>query len=132
MSVGILLVTHEDIGAQLVAVCDAIYKQQMPAVALVSVPAELRPEVLGKYADMIRTAMIAQDNGDGLLVLTDLFGATPDNLARYFSTECNARVISGINLPMLLRVLNYADQSLEQLGETALTGGIKGIQQGKE
>jgi PTS system mannose-specific IIA component len=132
MSVGLLLVTHEDIGAQLVAVCNAIYKHQMPAVALVSVPADLRPEVLGKYADMIRTAMIAQDNGDGLLVLTDVFGATPDNLARYFSTECNARVISGINLPMLLRVLNYADQSLEQLGETALTGGIKGIQQSKE
>jgi len=131
MSVGILLVTHENIGAQLVAVCDAIYKQRKKAISLVSVPADLGPEVLGKYADMIRTAMFAQDNGDGLLVLTDVYGATPDNLARYFSTECNARVISGINLPMLLRVLNYADQSLEQLCETALTGGIKGIQQGK-
>ena len=132
MSVGILLVTHEGIGAQLIAVCDAIYKQQMATVALVSVPASLRPEVLGKYADMIRTAMLALDNGDGLLVLTDVYGATPDNLARYFRTECNARVISGINLPMLLRVLNYADQSLEQLCETALTGGIKGVQQGKD
>lgn len=132
MSVGILLVTHEDIGAQLVAVCDAIYKQQMAAVSLVSVPAELRPEALGKYADMVRTAMLGQDSGDGLLVLTDVYGATPDNLARYFSNECNARVISGINLPMLLRVLNYADQSLEQLCETALTGGRKGVQQDKE
>jgi len=132
MSVGIILITHEDIGAQLVAVCDVIYKQRMPAVTLVSVPANLRPEVLGKYADMIRTTMLAQDSGDGLLVLTDVYGATPDNLARYFSAECNARVISGINLPMLLRVLNYADQSLEQLCETALTGGIKGVQQGKE
>ena len=88
--------------------------------------------MLGKYADKIRTAMIAQDSGDGLLVLTDVYGATPDNLARYFSTECNARVISGINLPMLLRVLNYADQPLEQLCQTALTGGIKGVQKGKE
>ncbi len=132
MSVGILLVTHENIGAQLMTVCDAICKQQKTAVSLVSVPADLRPELLGKYADMIRTAMITQDSDDGLLVLTDVYGATPDNLARYFSTECNARVVSGINLPMLLRVLNYADQSLEQLCETALTGGIKGVQQGKE
>jgi len=132
MTVGILLVTHENIGAQMVAVCDAIYKQQMAAVSQVSIPADLRPEVLGKYADKIRTAMLAQESGDGLLVLTDVYGATPDNLARYFSDECNARVISGINLPMLLRVLNYADQSLEQLCETALTGGIKGVQQGKE
>ena len=130
MSAGILLVTHEDIGAQLVAVCDAILKQQMAAVALVSVPADLRPEVLGKHADLIRNAMLAQDEGEGLLVLTDVYGATPDNLARYFSTECNARVVSGINLPMLLRVLNYAHQSLDQLCETALSGGVKGVRQG--
>ena len=130
MSAGILLVTHENIGAQLVAVCDAIFKQRMTAVSLVSVPADIRPEVLGEYADLIRTAMLAHDNGEGLLVLTDMYGATPDNLARYFSTECKARVISGINLPMLLRVLNYAHQPLEQLCQTALTGGTKGVQQG--
>jgi PTS system ascorbate-specific IIA component len=130
MSVGILLVTHEDIGAQLVTVSEAILKQRMAAIALVSVPADIGPEVLGKYADLIRTAMLAQDNGEGLLVLTDVYGATPDNLARYFSAECNARVLSGINLPMLLRVLNYADQSLEQLSQTALSGAIKGVQQG--
>ena len=130
MSVGILLVTHEDIGAQLVTVSEAIFKQRMTAIALVSVPADIGPEVLGKYADLIRTAMLAQENGEGLLVLTDVYGATPDNLARYFSTECNARVVSGINLPMLLRVLNYAHQSLEQLCQTASSGGIKGIQQG--
>jgi PTS system mannose-specific IIA component len=130
MSAGILLVTHEDIGAQLVAVCDAIFKQRMAVVAVVSVPANLRPEALGEYADLIRNAMLARDNGEGLLVLTDVYGATPDNLARYFSTECNARVISGINLPMLLRVLNYAHQSLDQLCETALSGGIKGVRQG--
>ena len=130
MSVGILLVTHEDIGAQLVTVSEAIFKQRMTAIALVSVPADIGPEVLGKYADLIRTAMLAQENGEGLLVLTDVYGATPDNLARYFSTECNARVISGINLPMLLRVLNYAHQSLEQLCQTASSGGIKGVQQG--
>ena len=131
MSVGILLVTHENIGAQLVAVCDAIFKQRKVTVALVSVPADLGPEALGKYADLIRTAMLAQDNGEGLLVLTDVYGATPDNLARYFSNECNARVVSGINLPMLLRVLNYAHQSLEQLCQTALTCGTKGVQQDK-
>jgi PTS system ascorbate-specific IIA component len=130
MSVGILLVTHEDIGAQLVAVSEAIFKQRLTAIALVSVPADIGPEVLGRYADLIRCAMLAHENGAGLLVLTDVYGATPDNLARYFSTECNARVISGINLPMLLRVLNYPHQSLEQLCQTASSGAIKGVQQG--
>ena len=129
MTVSLLLVTHEGVGAQLVAVADAIVKQGMAPITRVSVPADLEPEELGKYADMIRGAIYEQENFDGVLVLTDIFGATPDNLARYISQDRNARVVSGINLPMLLRVLNYASQSLEQLCETALKGGIAGIQQ---
>jgi PTS system ascorbate-specific IIA component len=132
MSVGILLVTHEDIGAELVAVTEAIFKQVMPCLNLVSIPSDLAPEVLGKYADVIRDAMLERDKGDGVLVLTDVFGATPDNLARHFSHECNARVVSGINLPMLLRVLNYAHQSLEELCQTALNGGRDGVKQDRE
>lgn len=131
MTVSLLLVTHEGIGAQLVTVADAIVKQGMIPITRISVPSDLEPEELGKYADLIRNTIHEQDHGDGVLVLTDIFGATPDNLARYFSQDRNARVISGINLPMLLRVLNYASQSLEQLCETALRGGVAGIQQGR-
>lgn len=129
MSVGLLLVTHETIGAELVAVTEAICKQVMPPINLVSVPADLKPEALGKYADTIRAAMLELDQDAGVLVLADIFGATPDNLARHFSQECNARVVSGINLPMLLRVLNYAHQSLEELCQTALNGGRNGVKQ---
>jgi len=132
MSVRILLVTHGGIGTELCAVADAIYKQAMPELTQVSVPSDLEPEMLGEYADLIRNTMLELDKDQGVLVLTDIFGATPDNLARYFSNECNARVVSGINLPMLLRVLNYAHQSLEQLCETALAGGSKGVQRDRE
>jgi PTS system ascorbate-specific IIA component len=132
MSVGILLVTHENIGAGLVAVSEAIFKQAMPGLNLVSIPSDLEPDDLGRYADQIRDAMLQGDRGDGLLVLTDVFGATPDNLARHFSLQCNARVVSGINLPMLLRVLNYAQQSLEELCQTALNGGRDGVRQDRE
>ena len=132
MSVGILVVTHEDTGAQLVSVARTIFKQPSIPVSLVSVPADLEPAVLGKYADLIRNAIRDNDNGQGVLVLTDVYGATPDNLARYFSRDCNARVVSGINLPMLLRVLNYAHQPLGQICETALNGGRSGIQLDQE
>lgn len=132
MSVGILLITHEDIGAQLFNVARTIFKQPSIPVSVVSVPADLEPAVLGKYADLIRNAIQDHDNGQGVLVLTDVYGATPDSLARYFSSDCNARVVSGINLPMLLRVLNYAQQPLGQLCETALNGGRSGIQLNKE
>ena len=132
MNVGILLVTHEDIGAQLISVARTIFKQPPKPVSLVSVPADLEPAVLGKFADLIRNAIDEQEQGRGVLVLTDIFGATPDNLARYFARDRNVRVVSGINLPMLLSVLNYAQQSLEQLCETALNGGRSGIQLGQE
>jgi len=132
MNVGILLVTHEDIGAQLISVARTIFKQPPKPVSLVSIPADLEPAVLGKFADLIHNAIDEQEQGRGVLVLTDIYGATPDNLARHFARDRNVRVVSGINLPMLLSVLNYAQQSLEQLSETALNGGRSGIQQGQE
>lgn len=132
MNVGILVVTHEQIGAQLIEVASTIFKPSDSTVSLVSVPADLKPETLGQYADLIRDAIRDQDQGQGVLVLTDVFGATPDNLSRYFSENCEAMVISGINLPMLLRVLNYAHQTLEQLGEIAMNGGRSGIRTGQQ
>ena len=132
MSVSLLLVSHNNIGAELCATAASILKQNMPPVREVSVPSDVEPENLGKYADLLRSTMQELENDDGVLVLTDVHGATPDNLARYFCTECNAVVISGINLPMLLRVLNYAHQSIGQLCETAINGGKTGIRQDYE
>ena len=129
MTVGIVVVCHEQLGAQLVAIAESILCSQMRPVACVSVPANISPQQLGKYADLIRDSIIEQDDGAGVLVLTDVYGATPDNLARYFGEQCNARVVSGVNLPMLLRVLNYSRQPLPQLCNTAIAGAKTGIQQ---
>jgi len=129
MSVGIVLVTHEQLGAQLASIAATICSRDIAQLAQVAVPANIEPQQLGKYADQIRDAMTRMDSGTGVLVLTDVYGATPDNLARYFSEQCNAVVISGVNLPMLLRVLNYPAQSLQQLCDTAVSGARSGIQQ---
>ncbi len=68
-----------------------------------------------------------------MLLLTDVFGATPDNVVRHFSHQGNARAaVNGINLPMLLCGLNYAHQSLEELRQTALNGGRNGVKQDGE
>jgi PTS system ascorbate-specific IIA component len=129
MTVGILVISHEQLGAQLVAIAESILCSQMRPVACVSVPGNISPQQLGKYADLIRDSIIEQDDGAGVLVLTDIYGATPDNLARYFGEQCNASIISGVNLPMLLRVLNYSRQPLSQLCDTAISGAKSGIQQ---
>jgi PTS system ascorbate-specific IIA component len=68
------------------------------------------------------------DRGDGVLVLTDVYGATPSNIAEQLhSIGIDVRRVSGLNLPMLLRVLNYPEQSLEELVQTAASGGRSGI-----
>ena len=128
MTVAIVLVTHEQLGEQLLAIANTILCEPVESITQVSVPANVSAALLGKYADLIRATMLDQDDGEGVLVLTDLHGATPDNLARHFSAECNARVVSGVNLPMLLRVLNYRQQTLQRLCETASDGGRFGIQ----
>jgi len=132
MSVGLLLVTHGKIGVELIAVVEGICGQAQPRLYLISIPSDLQPDDLGRYADMVRDAMLECDGGDGVLVMTDLFGATPDNLARHFSQESNAPVVSGINLPMLLRVLNYPQESLEELTRTAQIGERERVLQDRQ
>ena len=68
------------------------------------------------------------DSGDGVLVLTDVYGATPSNIAeRVAEPGLAIHRVSGLNLPMLLRVLNYAEQPLTELAQTAALGGRSGI-----
>ncbi|MBW3546289.1 MAG: hypothetical protein KY428_11955, partial [Bacteroidetes bacterium] len=65
------------------------------------------------------------DSGDGVLVLTDAFGSTPSNIAMRLSRQSGVTVVSGLNLPMLLRVMNYPQLSLEELQiNNALPGGV--------
>lgn len=63
------------------------------------------------------------------LVLTDLFGATPCNVAQRLVDGVNSRLISGVNLPMLLRAVTYRDEPLDTLMARTLTGGTQGIMQ---
>ena len=67
------------------------------------------------------------DRGDGVLVLTDMYGSTPSNIAAGLQKEGKVSVVAGINLPMLIRVLNYPFLDLAALAEKALSGGRDGI-----
>jgi PTS system ascorbate-specific IIA component len=67
------------------------------------------------------------DDGDGVLVLTDLYGSTPSNIAASLASRGAVRIVSGLNLPMLVRVLNYPAEDLAGLADKAVTGGNRGI-----
>ena len=67
------------------------------------------------------------DQGDGTLILTDMYGSTPSNIACGASERHDIRIISGLNLPMLIRVLNYPHLNLNELEQKAITGGQDGV-----
>ena len=72
-------------------------------------------------------ACAALDQGDGVLVLTDLYGSTPSNIATRLMDSHAVRVISGINVPMLLRIMNYPELGLDMLAEKAASGAHDGV-----
>jgi PTS system mannose-specific IIA component len=127
MSVGLLVVTHNLIGEELVRAATSIHGDQSLTIKTIPIPTSLVPADMGGYADQIRNAIIEFKLEDGVLILTDVYGATPNNLARYFATDLNVKIISGVNLPMLLRVLNYSGQTLDRMAATAIEGAKRGI-----
>lgn len=125
MAVGILLVTHPGIGSALVAVASALLRNLPLKVEAFEVPFDADPEALLPQAS---AALRRVDGGFGVLVLTDLYGATPSNLAaRLARLGTPVRRVSALNLPMLLRVLNYPELELDELPAVAAAGARNGV-----
>lgn len=125
MTVGVLLMTHPGIGRALRETARAVLGAPALTVELFEVPfsAALDDLLMGARGMLDRL-----DSGDGVLVLTDLYGASPSNLAaRLEACPVETRRVAGLNLPMLLRVLNYPEQNLDALAETAALGARNGV-----
>jgi PTS system ascorbate-specific IIA component len=125
VSVGLLTITHQPLGSALLRVASGILgsdPQGIEAMEVVNdVPCELLMTDAGRRLERL-------DRGDGVLILTDLYGSTPANVAvALLGTERRLRVIAGINLPMLLRALTYAALDLDAVAEKALQGGRDGV-----
>ena len=124
MSVGILLITHEGIGNALVAVATRLLRQLPLATEAFEVPVDGDVDALLPQAS---AALRRVDGGQGVLVLTDLYGATPSNIAAKLARlGTPVRRVSALSLPMLLRVMNYADLELDQLPAVAAAGARNG------
>lgn len=117
------MITHGQIGhALLEAVTHTFGAMPMPAQAM-AIQADCVPEqAIAQAQDWLK----ALDQGDGCLIFTDIFGATPSNIAHHLASDHTA-VIAGVNLPMLFRVLNYPHSDLETLAQKAVSAGYEGI-----
>jgi PTS system ascorbate-specific IIA component len=125
MAVGVLLLSHQGLGAPLLAAA----RRLMGALPLASESFEVDWD---SDADATlpgaSAALRKVDSGDGVLILVDLYGATPARLAERLSRlGTPAHRVSGLSLPMLLRVQNYPDQDLDELARTAAAGARNGV-----
>ncbi|QGL79414.1 PTS fructose subfamily transporter subunit IIA [Stenotrophomonas maltophilia] len=124
MTCGILLVTHPGVGTALLEVATRLLRQLPLKTEAFEVPFDADLDALLPLAS---AALRRVDGGDGVLILTDLYGASPANLAGQLARlGTPVRRVSALSLPMLLRVMNYPEQGLDQLPATAAAGTRNG------
>lgn len=125
MPVGILIITHGEIGEELLATARSTLGGTLPLKCrALSVSPNCDPDSQHKKAENMLASV---DSGSGVLILTDMFGSTPSNIANGFKKLDGVEVIAGVNLPMFIRILNYSDLTLSEITEKALSGGHDGI-----
>ena len=122
--IGILLITHGSYGEALIQnACHVLNKRPLLVnqlgVAAQDDPVDLLP--------LARQMLSLVDEGSGALVLTDIFGASPANLALKLLKPGQIEGIAGVNLPMLLRALTYREKGMEVLLTRTISGGRDGV-----
>jgi PTS system ascorbate-specific IIA component len=122
--IGVLLVTHGQIGASLLESASQILDAAPRLTATLGVSRADDPDDLVLRA---RRLVKQLDEGDGVLILTDIFGATPGNVIVRLLQDGRIEGVSGLSLPMLLRVLTSRDGSVSAAVQRALTGGADGV-----
>ncbi len=118
--VGILLVTHNGLGDSLVDCVKHVLGEIPKNLRVLSVLAKDDPQQkLGEGEAIIKEL----DNGSGVLILADVFGATPSNIGRKLCHAERVEGVAGVNLPMLLRVVCSSNKNLTELANLAIEGG---------
>ena len=122
--IGIFLVTHGTFGESLIQnVCHVLDKRP-PLIAQLGVAAQDDPlDIL----PMARLLLNEVDEGEGVLILTDILGATPANLSLKLLDPGRIEGVAGVSLPMLLRALTYRKSGMEILLQKAVSGGHDGV-----
>jgi mannose PTS system EIIA component len=122
--IGVLVISHGIIAETLISEAQSL-TGKLQGVQGVSVQPTESPRVIRKR---IREKMAEVDEGDGIMILTDIFGGTPTNLSLPFMKNKGVQVITGVNMPMLLALSSYrSGRSLEELSFLLKTSGRRSI-----
>ncbi len=124
MTVNVLIITHDNVGHALLEAATNTLGFCPLTAEILPIRSNSNPDLFIQQANLKTQEL---DHGEGVLILTDIYGSTPANIACALSAKENVRIISGINLPMLIRVLNYPNLPLDELVLKAISGGKEGI-----
>ncbi|HEY8974496.1 MAG TPA: PTS fructose transporter subunit IIA [Burkholderiaceae bacterium] len=121
----VLLIAHAPLASALLSVAGHCYEEKGHLFEAIDVEPAMSPETVESLA----RAALARLNAPEVLVLTDVFGATPCNVAQRLADGVNVRVVAGVNVPMLWRSLCYLGEPLDALVARAVSGASQGVMQ---
>jgi mannose PTS system EIIA component len=122
---GLLVIAHAPLASALRAVAEHVYPDCATSLTVLDVPAEMPIETV----EALAAGLLAGMGTPEALILTDVFGATPCNVAQRLADGVRVKVVTGVNVPMLWRSLCYAGEPLDSLVARALAGGTQGAMQ---
>jgi len=122
--IGVLILTHGSTGEHMLATALQIVGNTPIRSAALGVEPDADPQAV---IDRARTVAAQLDGGSGVLILTDMYGATPGNVAGALLADGRVEGVAGLSLPMLLRVLTGRNGSLPGAVKRALSGGAEGL-----
>ena len=122
--IGILIIAHGTLGESLIHCASHVLDSRPPHLKQLGVTSHDDPALLLPQALKLVTQL---DHGDGVLILTDMYGGTPCNIAAKLLIPGKVEGVAGVNLPMLIRALTYRDEPLQTVVTKAISGGIEGV-----
>jgi PTS system mannose-specific IIA component len=125
MSIALFLITHEGIASNLLSIGESITQKPSDNLSFIEVPMDAD---LDTMINNIENKLNKLNLDTGILFITDIYGGTPSNMAQLLATNYDAKLISGANLPMIIRLLNYRDETEQVLIQKALDGARTAIQ----
>ena len=122
--IGILIISHGTLGESLIHCASHVLNKRPPRLKQLGVTAQDDPALLLPQA---RALVKELDDGSGVLILTDVYGGTPSNLASKLLAPGKVEAVAGVSLPMVIRVLTYRDRDLQTIVTKAISGGCDGV-----
>jgi PTS system ascorbate-specific IIA component len=125
MSVALIFITHQGIASNLLTIGESILQKPNKNLSCTEVPMDSH---INTIISNIENNLKKLKLDDGILFITDIYGSTPANIAQQLANKYKTHMISGLNLPMIIRLLNYRNEPEQSLVQKALDGAHHGIQ----